>query len=57
MRVTGATAVVSSRWQGDGAYSGGEFHDDQRCSLVLVKGGGAWRLVAEHCTQIRPAAG
>lgn len=52
-RIMGTTAVVSSRWQGQGTYPGGRFDDDQRCSLVLVKVGVAWRLAAEHCTQIR----
>ena len=52
-RLTGTTAVVSSRWQGSGTYPGGRFDDDQRCSLVLVKDGTAWQLVAEHCTQIQ----
>ena len=53
-RITGNTAVVSSRWQGHGTYPGGRFDDDQRCSLVLVKHEAVWRLLSEHCTQIRP---
>lgn len=53
-QLRGTTAVVGSRWQGSGTYPGGRFDDDQRCSLVLVKDGTTWRLVAEHCTQIRP---
>lgn len=53
-RLTGTTAVVSSRWRGVGTYPGGRFDDDQRCSLVLVRDGTVWWLVAEHCTQIRP---
>lgn len=53
-RLVGATAIVASRWQGHGTYSGGTFDDDQRCSLVLARRGQGWRLVAEHCTQIRP---
>jgi Domain of unknown function (DUF4440) len=56
VRLVGPTAVVSSRWQGQGTYPGGQFDDDQRCSLVLAKVGRAWRLLAEHCTQIQPAA-
>jgi ketosteroid isomerase-like protein len=46
------TAVVSSRWRGHGSYDGREFHDDQRCSVVLVQKGQGWRVLAEHCTQI-----
>jgi ketosteroid isomerase-like protein len=49
----GDAAVVSSRWKGSGVYAGGTFDDDQRCSLVFVRLGQAWRLAAEHCTQIR----
>jgi len=46
------TAVVSSRWKGHGSYDGKEFHDDQRCSVVLVQKGLGWQVLAEHCTQI-----
>jgi len=46
------TAVVSSRWKGHGSYDGKEFHDDQRCSVVLVQKGQGWQVLAEHCTQI-----
>lgn len=55
-RVDGAGAVVSSRWVGAGAYGTESFDDDQRCSLVLVRQETGWRLLAEHCTQIRPDA-
>jgi len=46
------TAVVSSRWKGHGSYDGTEFHDDQRCSIVLVQKAQGWLVLAEHCTQI-----
>ncbi|MFL5576332.1 MAG: hypothetical protein ACJ79S_10235 [Gemmatimonadaceae bacterium] len=49
-------AVVSSRWQGHVTYPGGRCNDDQRYSLVLVKVAPAWRVLAEHCTQIQPEA-
>jgi ketosteroid isomerase-like protein len=49
-------AVVSSRWKGHGAWEGESFTDDQRCSLVLGHSTGEWRLLAEHCTQIKPAS-
>ena len=48
------TAVVSSRWKGHGTFDGREFHDDQRCSIVLVRGNEGWVVLAEHCTQIVP---
>ncbi|HEX5831640.1 MAG TPA: nuclear transport factor 2 family protein [Gemmatimonadaceae bacterium] len=54
--VDGAAAVVSSRWIGAGVYGTESFDDDQRCSLVLVRQEEGWRLLAEHCTQIRPDA-
>jgi ketosteroid isomerase-like protein len=47
-----STAVVSSRWKGNGVYDGKAFHDDQRCSLVLIREGQGWKLLSEHCTQI-----
>jgi len=45
-------AVVSSRWKGHGTFDGREFHDDQRCSIVLARGRKDWLVLAEHCTQI-----
>lgn len=50
----GATAVVSSRWRGEGSYQGEPVRDDQRCSLVMVKDAGRVRIAMEHCTQIVP---
>lgn len=47
-----ATAVVSSRWKGHGTYNGQEFHDDQRCSIVLTREESGWHVLSEHCTQI-----
>jgi ketosteroid isomerase-like protein len=46
------TAVVSSRWKGNGTYDGKEFHDDQRCSIVLSREKPGWMILSEHCTQI-----
>lgn len=46
------TAVISSRWKGHGSYDGKEFHDDQRCSVVVVRAGQGWQVLSEHCTQI-----
>ena len=48
----GVTAIVSSRWQGKGSWSGGDIDDDQRCGQVFSKRRGKWRLVSEHCVQI-----
>ena len=48
------TAVVSSRWKGHGTFDGREFHDDQRCSIVLARGKEGWLVLSEHCTQIVP---
>ena len=49
---TGKTAIVSSRWKGQGLYDGVEFRDDQRCSIVVAQEGGRWKVLSEHCTQI-----
>jgi ketosteroid isomerase-like protein len=51
---TSGTAVVSSRWKGQGAYDGQPFHDDQRCSIILARDKQQWLVVSEHCTQIVP---
>ena len=53
VRLVGSTAVVSSRWRGHGTWKEKPFDDDQRCSLVFVKTGSGWKLLAEHCTQIQ----
>jgi ketosteroid isomerase-like protein len=45
-------AVVSSRWKGRGTYGKEEINDDQRCGLVFVRQGKAWKLLSEHCAQI-----
>jgi hypothetical protein len=50
--LTSGAAVVSSRWKGKGTYDGQEFHDDQRCSIVLAREKQQWRVLSEHCTQI-----
>lgn len=51
---TSGTAVVSSRWKGQGRYDGQPFHDDQRCSIILARDKQQWLVVSEHCTQIVP---
>jgi hypothetical protein len=48
----GETAVVSSRWRGTGAWSGGAIDDDQRCGQVFVRREPAWQVLSEHCVQI-----
>jgi hypothetical protein len=54
--VSGPVAVVSSRWQGQGAYRREVFRDDQRCGQSWLRTGRMWRLLSEHCVQIAPAA-
>ena len=50
--IEGNTAIVSSRWVGQGSFAGEKFSDDQRCSLVIRKQNGKLKIVSEHCTQI-----
>lgn len=50
----GTTAVVSSRWRGEGSYEGNPIRDDQRCTLVVVKDHDQARIAMEHCTAIAP---
>jgi len=35
--LSGAVAVVSSRWQGQGTYRGEAFQDDQRCGQIWLR--------------------
>ena len=52
LSATDRVAVMSSRWKGRGSYGKEEINDDQRCGLVFVKSGKAWKLLSEHCAQI-----
>ncbi len=49
------TAVVSTRWQGEGMYKGVYFNEDQRCSLTIIKTKDKVEILSEHCTPIRPS--
>ena len=51
--LTGNTAVVSTRWKGQGIYRGTAFNEDQRCSLVLIKQDNKVQILSEHCTPIK----
>lgn len=44
------SAVILSRWRGEGGYEGRTFRDDHRCTTVFARRGGAWRIVHEHCS-------
>lgn len=50
----GTSAVVSSRWRGEGSYEGNPIRDDQRCTLVVVKDHDQAWIAMEHCTAIAP---
>ena len=52
LSATDHVAIVSSRWRGRGTFGKEEINDDQRCGLVFVKSGKAWKLLSEHCAQI-----
>lgn len=50
--IEGNTAIVSSRWVGQGSFGGEKFDDDQRCGLVIRKQNRKLKILSEHCTQI-----
>lgn len=52
VQLNGNTAIVSSRWIGNGSFGNEKFNDDQRCGLVIQKSDGKLKLLTEHCTQI-----
>lgn len=52
VQLNGNTAIVSSRWIGNGNFGNEKFNDDQRCGLVIQKSDGKLKLLTEHCTQI-----
>lgn len=47
------TAIVSSRWKGEGTYRGTPFNEDQRCSIVIIKKDNKVEILSEHCTPIK----
>lgn len=51
--IDGNTAVVSSRWRGNGLWKDSTFNDNQRCGLVIRKQNGRLRLLTEHCVEIK----
>ena len=51
--ITGSTAIVSTRWKGEGVYRGNPFNEDQRCSIVLIKRNNGVQILSEHCTPIK----
>lgn len=53
IRIDGNTAVVGSRWQGNGLWKGTPFKDNQRCGLVIQKQQGRLKLLSEHCVEIK----
>lgn len=50
--IDGNTAIVSSRWTGNGTWKGESFSDNQRCGLVIQKRGKELKLLSEHCVDI-----
>jgi len=52
-RHDGKIAVVSSRWKGKGTWEKGEINDDQRCGQVFIKDGRQWKMISEHCVQLK----
>ena len=50
--IDGNTAIVSSRWRGNGIWQGEPFNDNQRCGLVIQKQGKELKLLSEHCVDI-----
>jgi ketosteroid isomerase-like protein len=55
VKVSGPTAIVSSRWQGAGTWEGKPFTDDQRCGQVWTRSATGWQVLSEHCVQISPS--
>ena len=54
IQIEGNTAVVNTVWKGKGSYHGENFDDNQRCSITVVKINDEVKILAEHCTPIKP---
>ena len=55
VKLAGRTAVISSRWEGEGRYRAEAVHDDQTCGQTWIWTGDEWLLLSEHCVN-RPGA-
>ena len=49
VKISGSTAVVSSRWVGEGRYHAQAVRDDQTCGQTWVWTSDRWTLLAEYC--------
>jgi len=56
VKLAGSTAVVSSRWEGEGRYHDEMVRDDQTCGQTWMWSTGRWILLSEHCVNRPPAA-
>ncbi len=56
VKLAGSTAVVSSRWEGEGRYHAEPVHDDQTCGQTWLWTKDQWVLLSEHCVNRPPSA-
>jgi hypothetical protein len=47
-KISGSTAVVSSRWEGLGWCHAEPVKDDQTCGQAWIWSAGSWLLLSEH---------
>ena len=55
VKLAGSTAVVSSRWEGQGRYHAEPVRDNQTCGQTWVWAKDQWALLSEHCVNRPPA--
>ena len=56
VKLAGSTAVVSSRWEGQGRYHAEAVRDDQTCGQTWLWTKDRWVILSEHCVNRPPSA-
>jgi hypothetical protein len=56
VKLAGTTAVVSSRWEGQGRYHAEPVRDDQTCGQTWLWRSDRWVILSEHCVNRPPSA-
>jgi ketosteroid isomerase-like protein len=54
VRVYGDTAIATGRFFGKGHFKGAPLDERQRFTSVLIKRGGRWQVISEHCSKLNP---
>ena len=48
--LTDCNAVIVGRWHATGRFNGNALNDNHRCSMVCLRGNGAWKIAFQQCS-------